>query len=109
MASPIWHLNRPLREVHYMGNPYLKTYDLGWLHYPYLSWEANEDIPQPLQVKELNLERVMAELAKYQAKFANSQAQFMNETRATLQIQSAQFERLEVQVGQMVKILLEER
>ena len=50
----------------------------------------------------------MAELAKYQAKFANSQVQFMNETRETLQIQR-QLERLEVQVGQMDKILLEEQ
>ena len=51
----------------------------------------------------------MAELAKYQVEFFNSQAQFKNETRATLQIQSAQFERLEVQVGKMAKILLEEQ
>ena len=51
----------------------------------------------------------MAELAKYKVQFAYSQAQFMNETRETLQIQSAQFKRLEVQAGQMVKIHLEEQ
>ena len=33
----------------------------------------------------------------------------MNETRATLQIQSAQFKILELQVGQMAKILLEKQ
>ena len=60
-------------------------------------------------MKESNLQRAMDELVKYQVEFSNSQAQFMNETRATLQIQSAQFERLEVQVGQMAKILLEEQ
>ena len=105
----MWHLNMSLREVHYVGNPYLNTYDSGWPHHPYLSWETNEDIPQPPQAKESNLERAMAELGKYQAEFANFQAQFMNETRATLQIQSAQLESLKVQVGQMTRILLEEQ
>ena len=51
----------------------------------------------------------MVELAKSQVDFADSQAQFMNEIRVTLQIQSSQFERLEVQVGQMAKILVEEQ
>ena len=51
----------------------------------------------------------MVELAKYQVEFANSEAQFIKKTRATLQIQSAQLERLEVQVGQMTRILLEEQ
>ena len=51
----------------------------------------------------------MVELAKYQVEFSNSEAQFINETRETLQIQSAQLERLEVQVGQMTRILLEEQ
>ena len=95
VASPIWHLNMPLREVQYVGNPYLNTYDLGFQHYPHLSWEKNENISQPLQAKELNIEdgmaklaRPMVELAKSQAKISNSQAQFMNETRTTLQIQS---------------------
>ena len=47
----------------------------------------NENIPQPPRVKELNIEDGMAklansivELARCQDKFANSQAQFMNET-----------------------------
>ena len=109
VASLMWHSNMSLREVHYVGNPYLNTYDLGWPHHPYLPWEIIEDIPQPPQAKELSLERTMAELTKYQVEFANSQAQFMNETRATLQIQLTQFESLEVQVGQMTKILLEEQ
>ena len=60
-------------------------------------------------MKESNLERAMAKLAKSQVEFSNSQARFMNEKRATLQIQSAQLERLEVQVGSMAKILLEEQ
>ena len=51
----------------------------------------------------------MADLERIYAKDATSQVQFMNETRATLQIQSAQLERLEVQAGQMAKILLEEQ
>ena len=89
-----------------MGNPYLNTYDSGWPHHPNLSWETNEDIPQPPQAGEFNLKREMAKLATYQAEFANSQAQFINETKATLQIQSAQLERLGVQVGQMTMILL---
>ena len=95
VASPVWHPNMPLREVKYVGNPYFNTYDLGCQHHPHLSWEKNENIPQPPQAKELNIEDGMAklassmmELAKSQAEFANSQAQFMNETRATLQIQS---------------------
>ena len=57
-------------------------------------------------MKESDLERAMAKLAKSQVEFSNSQARFMNEKRATLQIQSAQLERLE---GSMAKILLEEQ
>ena len=105
----MWHPNTSLREVHYVGNPYLNTYDSVWPHHPYLSWETNEDIPQPPQEKKLSLERVMAELVESQVEFVNSQAQFMNKTRATLKIQLAQLERLEVQVGQMAKIFLEEQ
>ena len=40
-------------------------------------------------MKETNIERAMAELAKYQVEFSDSRAKFMNETRATLQIQLA--------------------
>ena len=109
VASPMWHPNMSLREVHYVGNSYLNTYDSGWPHHPYLSWETNEDSPQPPQAKESNLDRAMTGLAMYQVEFANSQAQFMNETRATLQTQSAQLERLEVQVRQMAKRLLKEQ
>ena len=99
-----------------MGNPYLNTYDLGCQQHPHLSWEKNENIPKPPQVKELNIEDGMAklassmvELARCQDKFANSQAQFMNETWATLQIQSKQCKSLEVQVGKMTRILLEDQ
>ena len=38
-----------------------------------------------------------------------SQAQFLDETRAMFQIQSAQLERLEAQIGQMAKIILEDQ
>ena len=48
----------------------------------------------------------MAELERLYAEYATSQVQFMNETTTTLQIQSTQLERLEVQVA---KILLEEQ
>ena len=55
------------------------------------------------------LEVTMAELERVCTEWATSQAKFMNETKATLQIQSAQLESLEVQVGQMTGILLEEQ
>ena len=51
----------------------------------------------------------MAELAKYPVEFANSQAQFIHETRAHLEIKSTQLKILEEQVGQMVKILSKEQ
>ena len=58
-----------------MGNPYLNTYNSGWQHHPSFSWNTNLNAPQPPQEKRLNLEDVMAQLAKAQAEFA----QFMNE------------------------------
>ena len=92
----------PLREVQYIGNT-LNTYDLGCQHHPHHSCEKNENIPQPLQEKESNIEdgmvelvSSMVELAKSQDEFSNSQSQFMNETRATLQIQKEQLKILEV-------------
>ena len=48
-------------------------------------------------------------MAKSQAKFSNTQSQFMNETRETLKIQSVQLKNLEMQVGKMANILLEEQ
>ena len=51
----------------------------------------------------------MAKLYESKVEFVNFEAQFMNETRATLRIQLAQIERLEVQVGQMTEILLEKQ
>ena len=62
---------------------------------------------QPPCEKMTRLEATIVELERLYAEDATSQVQFMNETRATLQIQSAQLERLEVQVGKMTKILLE--
>ena len=53
----------PSRDVQYVGNPYLNTYNSGWPHDLYLSWETSENIPQPPQAKVLNLERAMTELA----------------------------------------------
>ena len=72
VASLMWHLNTSLRGVHYVGNPYLNTYDSGWPYHPYLSWDTNEDILQPLQAKESNIQIEMVELAQYQVEFANS-------------------------------------
>ena len=116
VASPVWHPNMPLREVQYVGNPHLNTYDLGCQYHPHLSWEKNENIPQPPQAKEPKIEdgmtklaSSMVELGKSQAEFANSQAQFMNETRETVQIQSEQLKSLEVQVGQITRILLKDQ
>ena len=57
----------PLREVQYVGNPYLNTYESEWPHRPYFSWETNQDVPQPQQVKESNLENAMAEMRNLQA------------------------------------------
>ena len=117
-----------------MDNPYLNTYGSGCQYQPYLSWETSQDVPQPQQAKESNLENTMVELensmaemrnlqdqmdtscleeamvemAMSQIEFSNSQAQFMNETRTILQIQSKQLKGLEMQVGQMAKILFEE-
>ena len=36
VASLVWHQNMPLREVQYVRNPYLNTYDLGCQHHPHL-------------------------------------------------------------------------
>ena len=64
---------------------------------------------QPPYEKMTKLEPTMAELERLYAEYGTSQVQFMNETKATLQIQLAKLERLKVQVGQMAKILLEEQ
>ena len=90
VAGQVSHLNMLLREVQYVGNSYKKTYDSGWPHHAYLSWETNENISQLPQEKESNLERAMAELVENQVEFANSQVQFMHETRAHLEIYSTQ-------------------
>ena len=50
----------------------------------------------------------MAELVKSQAKLVKSQVEFVDEIREILQIQSEKLESLEVQMGKMVKIILEE-
>ena len=73
ITSLVWHLNMPLRDVQYVGNPYLNTYNSGWPHHPYLSWETSENIPQPPQAKELNLERAMTELASSRVEMENYQ------------------------------------
>ena len=65
----------PMGQVQYAGNPYLNTYDSGCQYHPYLSWETNQDVPQPPQAKKLNLERVMIELANSMAEMKNYQAQ----------------------------------
>ena len=59
---------------------------------------------QPPHEKMTRLEATIVEIERLYDEDATFQVQFMNETRATLQIQSAQLERLEVQ---MTKILLE--
>ena len=71
VASPICHMNIPLREVQYVCNPYLNTYNSGWPHHPYLSWETNKNIPQPPKAKDLKFKRVMAELANLRAQMEN--------------------------------------
>ena len=55
------------------------------------------------------LEEAIAEMARSQVEFADSLAQFIYKTREHLEIQSTQLKSLEVQVGQMVKILSEEQ
>ncbi|XP_039143276.1 uncharacterized protein LOC120280481 [Dioscorea cayenensis subsp. rotundata] len=54
----------------------------------------------PPQEKKINLEEAMAQLA-------TTQTQFMNETRTSLQNQSAQIRNLEVQLSQMAGMLTE--
>ena len=66
--------------------PRLDPYGLGWKHHPHISWETNENTLQPPHEKMTNLEEVMIKLAKSHVEFANSQAQFTNETREILQI-----------------------
>ena len=58
---------------------------------------------RPPQEKMTKLEATMTNLERIYVEDATSQVQFMNETRATLQIQSAQLERFEVQVGKWLK------
>ena len=69
---------------------------------PHLSSEINQNPSQPPQEQMKNLEETMVELAK-------SQAQFMDKTKAIFQIQPAQFERLEVKMEQMTKIISNEK
>ena len=47
----------------------------------------------------------MNELATSQEEFTNFHAQFMNETKVIFQTQSEQLKSLDIQVGQMAKIL----
>ena len=54
------------------------------------------EISEPPHRRMTKLEATIAKLERVCAECATSQAQFMNETRVTLQIQSAQLERLEV-------------
>ena len=56
-----------------------------------------------------NLEKEMIGLAKSQVEFSNFQSHFMNETRANLKIQSEQIKNLDVQIGQVAKILSKEQ
>ena len=56
-----------------------------------------------------SLEEALSELANSQVEFAKSQAQFMEEIKATFKIQAAQLKRLEVQMGQMAKIISKEQ
>ena len=58
-----WNSCMPMGQVQYAGNPYLNTYDSGCQYHSYLSWETNQDVPQPSQAKESNLERAMTKLA----------------------------------------------
>ena len=55
-----------------------------------------------------SLEEVMSELVNSQSEFAKYQTQFMEEIRATFQIIAAQLKSLEMQVGKMTRILLED-
>ena len=64
-------------HVQYRGNLYLNTYNVGWQHYPNLSWETNQDVSQPPQAKESKLEDVMVELANSRAELENYQAQMV--------------------------------
>ena len=119
-----WNSCMPMGQVQYVSNPYLNTYDSGFQYHPYLSWETNQDVPQPLQGKESNLEEAMVEMknshvqmatfyleeamtemAKSQVELSKSQAQFMNETKVILQIQSNKLKSLEMQIGQMAKVI----
>ena len=105
-----------MEQVQYVGNPYLNTYQSRWPYHPHLSWETSQNPPLPPHEELTNLEEDMVELAKSQVELAKSQfeihksqAQFMDETRVMFQIQSAQLERLEEQIGQMAKIILEDK
>ncbi|XP_039129088.1 uncharacterized protein LOC120265278 [Dioscorea cayenensis subsp. rotundata] len=75
----------------------------GWRNHPNLSWKNNSTMQEqsnPPQEKKINLEEAMAQLA-------TTQTQFMNETRTSLQNQSAQIRNLEVQLSQMAGMLTE--
>ena len=57
----------------------------------------------------VELAKSQVELDKSQFEIHKSQAQFIDETRVMFQIQSTQLERLEEQIGQMAKIILEDK
>ena len=72
----------PMRQVQYGGNynhqhhnPYLNTFNPRWQHHPKLSWETNQNAPQPSHEKKPTLEEAMIELAKSQAELGKSQAE----------------------------------
>ena len=71
----VWNPYISMDQVHYGGNPYLNTYNLGWQHYPNLSWETNQSTPQPPQEHKSSLEETMDELRRAQAEFAMAQAE----------------------------------
>ena len=52
----------------------MKTYYSRCQYHPYLSWETNQDVPQPPQTKELNLEDAMVELANSMAEMEKNKA-----------------------------------
>ena len=128
-----------MEQVQYGGSPYLNTYNLGWKPHPHLSWNSNFNVPQLSQEKKAKLEESLEELVDVEdervasqkrmhleetlAQFAISNAQVMDETRlifqsqaTILQIQATQIQNqaaklrnLELQLGQMAKLLLQEQ
>ncbi|XP_039132333.1 uncharacterized protein LOC120269114 [Dioscorea cayenensis subsp. rotundata] len=99
-----------VEQAQYVGNfnrqqdnPYSNRYNPGWRNHPNLSWKNNSTMQEqsnPPQEKKINLEEAMTQLA-------TTQTQFMNETRTSLQNQSAQIRNLEVQLSQMASMLTE--